>query len=226
MRLRFPVRSQRIGTGLVLAGAYAWMGLNVWLAPNGPSESPTWFPEPPQSEQGLPRTRENSPRSNYRTFTADRGPGRTRDTNVVWVQRPKLHYPVGPVDANALDSLDILEWGVSPYSVAAFFRARHTWRGFVSSEQLPATVANWPVDWVFGALPPPRVLQALSKEALARHPLIGWERAAVYHRYRSRVRPVRSWEELRALPGWGEVDETLLRKYFVLSRKDSLSLHP
>jgi hypothetical protein len=226
MRLRFPVRSQRIGTGLILAGAYVWMGLNVWLGPTASPSQPTWFPLPPQSEQGRPPTRDNTPRSNYRTFTTDHTPGRARDTNVVWVQRPKLRYPVGPVDANALDSLDVLEWGVSPYSVAAFFRARHTWRGFVSPDQLPNSASIWPIDWTFGSLPPPRVLQTLSKEDLGRHPLIGWERAATYHRYRSRIRPVRTWGELRALPGWEEVDETLLRKYFVLSRKDSLSLHP
>jgi hypothetical protein len=226
MRLRFPVRSQRIGTGLILAGAYMWMGLNVWFRPVVPPPEPTWFPMPPDSEQGRPRERDRFPRSNYRDFPSNRRPLGTRDTNVVWVQRPKLRYPVDPIDANALDSLDVLEWGVSPFSVAAFFRARRTWRGFVSPDQLPNSASIWPIAWTFGPLPPPRVLHTLSKEELGRHPLIGWERAAAYHRYRSRVRPVRSWGELRALSGWGEVDETLLRRYFVLSRKDSLSLHP
>jgi len=226
MRLRFPVRSQRIGTGLILAGAYVWMGLNVWLRPTEPPEQPMWFPLPPESEPGGKRSVFRSPRSKDGAYPSDGQPIRDRDTNVVWVKRPKMRYPEGPVDANALDSLEALRWGVSPFSVAAFMRERRTWKGFVSPEQLPNSASIWPIAWTFGSLPPPRVLHTLAKEELGKHPLIGWERAATYHRYRSRVRPVRSWGELRALPGWEEVDETLLRKYFVLSRKDSLSLHP
>jgi len=226
MRPRFPVRSQRIGTGLVLAGAYLWMGLNVWLLPTEPPEKPTWFPMPPESEPKERYVRNASSKRVHFQTNKKRFPNTERDTNLVWVQRPKMRYPTTPMDANTLDSVEVLRWGVSPTALASFFQERRTWRGFVSRDQLPNSASTWPIAWTFGPLPPPRVLHTLPKEALGKHPLIGWERATTYHRYRSRVRPVRSWEELRALPGWEEVDETLLRKYFVLSRKDSLSLHP
>lgn len=202
------------------------MGLNVCFRPTEPPEQPTWFPEPPQAKQGTQRFPSDFKAYPHRTFSANRRSQSARDSQVVWVARPKMHFPPEPVDANGVDSATLGQWGVPAWSVNAFLKERRAWGGFVSPEQLPTAAANWPLDWVFGPLPPQRVLQALSKEILARHPLIGWERAAVYHRYRSRVRPVRTWGELRALPGWDDVDETLLRKYFVLSRKDSLSLHP
>jgi hypothetical protein len=222
--MKAPGRLQRLGIGLILIGAYGAVGLNIYWRGNPAYETPLWYPEPIRSANRSKR--ENSlERTPFRKEFAKR-PRRTVDTNQIWVQRPKMRFPKNAVGLNAVDSLELAKWGVLPGALQQFLRERRRWCGFSVLDQLPSSARTWPVVWELDSLPPRRVLNRLPETVLARHPLVGWERARAFNKYRRSVRPVRSWGELRAVPGWSDVDAHHLKRYFVLNQKDSLSLHP
>lgn len=224
--MKAPGRLQRLGIGLILIGAYGAVGLSIYWRGSPAYETPLWYPEPisvPNREKGEQPFERRAPY--YRKEFANR-PRRTLDTNQIWVPRPKLRFPKSRVGVNTVDSLELARWGVSPGALRHFFKERQRWCGFSALDQLPASALTWPVVWELDSLPPRRVLNRLPESVLAGHPLVGWERARALGKYRRSVRPVRSWAELRAVPGWTDVDAHQLRRYFVLNQKDSLSLHP
>ena len=224
--MKAPGRLQRLGIGLILIGAYGAVGLNVYWREKAVYEAPHWYPEPKKtnvwSESNYGQKNTRLPRSK----SWERHQRRATDTNQVWVQRPKMRFPKNSVGLNTVDSLELARWGVSTGALQHFLRERTRWRGFVNLDQLPASVRAWPVLWELDSLPPRRVLNRLSEQKLAQHPLVGWDRARALNRYRRSVRPVRSWDELRAVPHWSDANFQRLRLYFVLNQKDSLSLHP
>jgi hypothetical protein len=222
--MKAPGRLQRLGIGLILIGAYGAVGLNIYWRGNTAYETPLWYPEPiPAANRSK---REYPFRRPYIRKEFANGPRRAEDTNQIWVQRPKMRFPKSTVGLNAVDSWELARWGVSLGALRHFLKERQRWCGFSAVEQLPSSARTWPVVWELDSLPPRRVLNRLPEPVLAGHPLVGWERARALGKYRRSVRPVRSWAELRAVPGWSAVDVHQLRCYFVLNRKDSLSLHP
>lgn len=224
--MKAPGRLQRLGIGLILIGAYGAVGLNIYWRGNSDYERPEWYPEPKNSAvwSRTDRTTKNARVSRSKSW--ERRQRRATDTNQVWVQRPKTRFPKGFVGINTVDSLELTRWGVSSGVLQYFLRERKKWCGFVAVDQLPSSVSAWPVRWELDSLPPRRVLNRLSEQKLAQHPLVGWDRARALNRYRRSVRPVRSWDELRAVPHWSDANFQRLRLYFVLNQKDSLSLHP
>lgn len=224
--MKAPGRLQRLGIGLILIGAYGAVGLNVYWRGHSEYERPEWYPEPKNSSnwRRTDRTTKNARVSRSKRW--EHQLHRAIDTNKIWVQRPKLRFPKISVGLNTVDSLELARWGVSTGALQHFLRERTRWRGFVNLDQLPASVREWPVQWELDSLPARRVLNRMSEQRLAQHPLVGWDRARALHRYRRSVRPVRSWDELRAVPHWSDADFQRLRLYFVLNQKDSLSLHP
>lgn len=222
-------RLQRFGIGFILVGAYGVVLVNVWFFPDPPYEEPEWFPAP-ESLSSYPVSEQRTVRKRYPSsdFIKNKGirSSRYSDTSVVWVARPRMRFPSGPVGLNSVDSLDLLSWGLPAAQCSWYLRERRRWHGFVSVDQIPEPARGWPVSWVSDSLPPRRVLSRLPYLQMKDHPLIGAARARSLDRYRKSVRPVRHWSELRALPGWSEGSLELLRRYFVLSQKDSVSLHP
>lgn len=222
--MKAPGRLQRLGIGLILIGAYGAVGLNIYWRGNPAYEPPLWYPEPIRSEN---RSKGERPfRRPYFRKEFTKGPRRALDTNQIWVKRPKMRFPKNAVGLNAVDSVELARWGVLPGALHHFLKERRRWCGFFAVDQLPTSARTWPVVWELDSLPPRRVLNRLPESVMARHPLVGWERARAFNKYRRSVRPVRSWAELRAVPGWSDVDAHQLRRYFVLNQKDSLSLHP
>lgn len=222
--MKAPGRLQRLGIGLILIGAYGAVGLNIYWRDNSAYEPPLWYPEPNRSENRSQRDRPFLRPYFRKEFT--KGRRRAVDTNQIWVQRPKLRFPKNAVGLNAVDSVELAKWGVLPGALQQFLRERRRWCGFSAPDQVPSSARTWPVVWELDSLPPRRVLNRLPESVMARHPLVGWERARAFNKYRRSVRPVRSWDELRAVPGWSDVDAHQLKRYFVLNQKDSLSLHP
>ena len=56
----------------------------------------------------------------------------------------------------------------------------------------------------------------MAREFMGKHPLIGWDCATAIHRYRSRVRPFMTWDEVWALAVADSSQQLLWPRHFSL----------
>ena len=109
--MKAPGRLQRMGIGLILIGAYGAVGLNVYWRGKPDYETPLWYPEPIRSDN---RSKGERPfRRPYFRNEFPKGPRRAVDTNQIWVQRPKMHFPKNAVGLNAVDSVELARYPAS-----------------------------------------------------------------------------------------------------------------
>jgi hypothetical protein len=165
-----------------------------------PQPEPLWaeFPELPPTESGsrfAPNTFNRfAPRKPY--------PKRERAADRV---RPRVASDT--VTAQWLEARGWPDW-----KAQGFVRDRDRWGGVDS-----ALMARWDdrsdFDWDLHA-PAPMELNSAPEDALYQHPL--WRSAQVraLHRFRSKVRPLRSLKEVFALAPFDSVQKVEIPKYF------------
>lgn len=106
--------------------------------------------------------------------------------------------------------------GWPQWKAEGFVRDRGRWGGVDS-----ALCARWDsrseFEWILHP-PSPLDVNSVSEDALYAHPL--WRSAQVraVHRFRSRVRPLRSWDEVFALAPFDSAQKAQIETYFYISK--------
>ena len=98
-----------------------------------------------------------------------------------------------------------------------FVELRSKWGGI---DSMLAEREGWDrAEWTWRWSPPePMDLNLVSEEALFAHPLWRAGQVRAVQRFRSRVRPIRNWEEVYRLADFDSVQKVTLPHYFKINR--------
>jgi hypothetical protein len=102
------------------------------------------------------------------------------------------------------------------WKASRFMELRTAWGGV---DSLLAWRESWdrvPWSWVW-APPKPIYLLAVSVDTLYAHPLWRSHQVRAFHRFRSKVRPVRNWEEVYQLADFDSTQRSMLPRYFKIN---------
>lgn len=106
--------------------------------------------------------------------------------------------------------------GWPQWKAEGFIRDRGRWGGVDS-----ALCTRWDnrseFDWILHP-PSPLDVNSISEDALYAHPLWRSAQARAVHRFRSRVRPLRSWDEVFAVAPFDSAQKVQLPKYFYVGK--------
>lgn len=134
------------------------------------------------------------------------------------------HYPAverfsGAVGADTVGSGWLQQTGQWPeWKALRLVELRSRWGGIDSTlaEREGWDRAEWTWRW---SPPEPVDLNLVSEEALLAHPLWQAGQVRAVQRFRSRVRPVRNWEEVYRLADFDSVQKILLPHYFEINSR-------
>ena len=134
------------------------------------------------------------------------------------------HYPAverfsGAVGADTVGSGWLQQTGQWPeWKALRLVELRSRWGGIDSTlaEREGWDRAEWTWRW---SPPEPVDLNLVSEEALLAHPLWQARQVRAVQRFRSRVRPVRNWEEVYRLVDFDSVQKILLPHYFEINSR-------
>ena len=167
---------------------------------NQTAPEPLWasFPEVPRAE-----------------FTEPQWP---RDQK--WERRPYESQPSDRARAVVASDTVTVQWlrtqGWPDWKAEGFVRDRERWGGVDS-----ALCARWDnrseFDWILHP-PSPLDLNSISEDALYAHPLWRAPQVRAVHRFRSRVRPLRNWDEVFALAPFDSVQRVHITNYFYVGK--------
>ena len=106
--------------------------------------------------------------------------------------------------------------GWPQWKAEGFVRDRERWGGVDS-----ALCAQWDnrseFDWILHP-PSPLDLNSISEDAFYAHPLWRAHQVRAVHRFRSRVRPLRNWDEVFALAPFDSVQRVQITNYFYVGK--------
>jgi hypothetical protein len=106
--------------------------------------------------------------------------------------------------------------GWPQWKAEGFVRDRERWGGVDS-----ALCARWDnrseFDWILH-LPSPLDLNSIPEDALYAHPLWRAPQVRAVHRFRSRVRPLRNWDEVFALAPFDSAQMVQITNYFYIGK--------
>lgn len=145
-------------------------------------------------------------------------PHRTRDQKFERRYRessPTEHARVA-VASDTVSDQWLRAQGWPQWKAEGFVRDRGRWGGVDS-----ALCARWDnrseFDWILHP-PGPLDVNSISEDALYTHPLWRSAQARAVHRFRSRVRPLRSWDEVFAVAPFDSAQKVQLPKYFYVGK--------
>jgi len=168
----------------------SWIGWVAWEAEAGLEDSTIWREPPPYRRQN-PRSWKSYARDSMRTVSV---PAFVRSDTVSakWLAG---YWPQWKADRFITQRA---RWGGMDSAIAA----KEDWLD-----------TRWRWEWV---VPPRQALPDLELESWYAHPL--WRSAQIQsvHRYQSRIRPLRTWEEVFALAPFDSVQQSWIPKYFLL----------
>lgn len=168
----------------------SWAGWVAWEAEADIAESPIRTEPPPYHRQGPPSWK-SYPRDSMRTVPA---PEFVRSDTV---------------------SADWLAGFWPRWKADRFVAQRERWGGMDSAIAAKEgwLDTRWEWKWV---VPPRQALPVLELESWYAHPL--WRSAQIQavHRFQSRIRPVRTWEEVFALAPFDSLQQVWIPRYFQL----------
>jgi len=122
----------------------------------------------------------------------------------------------GIVEADTVTARWLMEEGRWPeWKANRYEHIRELWGGI---DSLILSKEGWDqVAWTWSWKPIPKLgLHHIPEEVLYTHPLWRSSQVRAFHHYRSRVRPVRTWEELFLLDAFDSIQEFLIPCYFTL----------
>ena len=137
-----------------------------------------------------------------------------------WERRPFESRQTDRVRAVVASDTVTTQWlhthGWPQWKAEGFVRDRERWGGVDS-----ALCARWDnrseFDWVLHP-PSPVDLNSVSEEVLYAHPLWRSPQVRAVHRFRSRVRPLRNWDEVFALAPFDSAQKAQMTKYFYVGK--------
>lgn len=185
-----------------------WVGLflalfvlNEWHAT--PPPEPVWaeFPELPPSAEVRP----NYPRRDYRA----RAPFDSLKRNKL--SKHRLQVASDTVSAQWLQGQGWPDW-----KAQGLVRDRHRWAG-VDSQLLARWDNRQDFDWILHS-PSPMDLNTVPEDLLYAHPLWRAPQVRALHRFRSRVRPLRSLQEVFALAPFDSAQKVQIPQYFYVGK--------
>lgn len=185
---------------IVWAGFFLALFIYYRWHSNQMAPEPLWatFPEVPRTE-----------------FTEPQWP---RDQK--WDRRPYESQPSNRVRPVVASDTVTDQWlraqGWPQWKADGFVRDRERWGGVDS-----ALCARWDnrseFNWILHP-PSPLDLNSISEGALYAHPLWRASQARAVHRFRSRVRPLRNWDEVFALAPFDSAQMVQITNYFYIGK--------
>ena len=185
----------------------AWAGFFLalfiyyrWHSNQTTAAEPVWasFPEVPRAE-----------------FTEPQWP-RDQKLDRHTAESPRTLRSRAVVASDTVSIQWLVAQGWPQWKAEGFVRDRGRWGGVDS-----AISARWDnraeFDWILHP-PSPLDVNSVTEDALYAHPL--WRAAQVraVHRFRSRVRPLRSWDEVFAVAPFDSAQKVQLPKYFYVGK--------
>ncbi len=128
------------------------------------------------------------------------------------VESPQMVRSRAVVASDTVSDQWLRAQGWPQWKAEGFVRDRERWGGVDS-----ALCARWDnrseFDWLLYP-PSPLDLNSISEDALYAHPLWRAPQVRAVHRFRSRVRPLRNWDEVFALAPFDSAQKARLTNYF------------
>lgn len=162
------------------------MGWQEWEEAAPSVAARPWFPER--------TTRWPKPQKEKDSFLARRPPGRVRSDTV---------------------SADWLAQFWPRWKAERFVEHRARWQGMDSAISVKEGWLDMRWNWEY-VPPETRALTSLDLESWYAHPLWRSVQIQAVHRYQSRIRPLRTWEEVFSLAAFDSVQQIWIPKYFRL----------
>jgi hypothetical protein len=137
-----------------------------------------------------------------------------------WERRPFESRQIDRARAVVASDTVTGQWlqaqGWPQWKADGFIRDRARWGGVDS-----ALCLRWDsrseFDWILHP-PSPIDLNTITEDALYAHPLWRAPQARAVHRFRSRVRPLRNWDEVFALVPFDSIQKARMTTYFYVGK--------
>jgi hypothetical protein len=160
---------------------------------------------------------QNQPKDTAKTYyEVSNYESKKNDARIYHTDQRPLDFS-GMVEADTVTAIWLMGEGRWPeWKANRYEDIRELWGGI---DSLILTKEGWDqVAWTWSWKPIPKLdLHHTPVEVLYAHPLWRSSQVRAYHHYRSRVRPVRTWEELFLLEAFDSVQELLIPCYFNLN---------